>query len=183
MSASSAWSPDGRRLCVVSSATDRSSPRRRAPRPGDRAGTRLPPHRPAAVPAQRCRLHLPASRPTCGSWMSRTAAPGGSRPVRHATASLPGAPTAAVSPSCRTGILSPDLTWRADVYLIDAEGGPVTPGHGRPWRPRFGQPTWSPDGSLIAAIGSPVPGRQCLGQQPVAVRARGRAGRSRPDRG
>ena len=97
------------------------------------------------------------SRPTCGSWMSRTAAPGASHRASHGTSSPPGAPMASGSPSSRIGIRRRDLTWRADVYLIDAEGGPVTRVTGGRGDRTFGQPTWSPDGSLIAATGHRFP--------------------------
>ncbi len=45
-----------------------------------------------------------------------------------------------------------DLAWRSDVYVVPVEGGPatrVTSGKERLFR----HPAWSPDGSLIAAMG------------------------------
>jgi dipeptidyl aminopeptidase/acylaminoacyl peptidase len=48
---------------------------------------------------------------------------------------------------------NPDLGWRSDVYLADVRTGAVrqlSPGRGRQ---SWGAPSWSPDGAWIAAIG------------------------------
>ena len=49
---------------------------------------------------------------------------------------------------------NPDLSWRSDVYVVDVRGGAlrqVSPGRGRQ---AWGSPAWSPDGRWIAAIGT-----------------------------
>ena len=49
---------------------------------------------------------------------------------------------------------NPDLGWRSDIYLVDVRDGRVrqlSPGRGRQ---NWGFPTWSPDGRWVAAIGS-----------------------------
>ncbi|MCC6617599.1 MAG: PD40 domain-containing protein, partial [Chloroflexi bacterium] len=49
---------------------------------------------------------------------------------------------------------NPDLGWRSDIYVVGASGGAVrqvSPGRGRQ---AWGGPSWSPDGKSIAAIGN-----------------------------
>ena len=49
---------------------------------------------------------------------------------------------------------NPDLGWRSDIYLVDVRGGTVrqlSPGRGRQG---WGAPSWSPDGRWVAAIGT-----------------------------
>jgi acylaminoacyl-peptidase len=49
---------------------------------------------------------------------------------------------------------NPDLSWRSDIYVVDVRGGgvrQVSPGRGRQ---AWGAPAWSPDGRWIAAIGT-----------------------------
>jgi len=150
-----AWSPDGDRLCVVSAATE-AEPKPKRRKPGD------PPERDARIldrlqymlngegfiydkapnlwivdvagGAAR-RLTSGASRDEDPQW-----SPDGKRICfvsnRHADA---------------------DLTWRADLYLIDAEDGDivrVTGGRGDRY---FGLQAWSPDGRWIACVGNRLP--------------------------
>jgi dipeptidyl aminopeptidase/acylaminoacyl peptidase len=49
---------------------------------------------------------------------------------------------------------NPDLSWRSDIYVVEVRGGAirqVSPGRGRQ---AWGAPSWSPDGRWIAAIGT-----------------------------
>ena len=50
-----------------------------------------------------------------------------------------------------------DLTWRYDIYLVDADGGPVTQVSGGRGDRAFTSPAWSPDGRWIAAAGHRYP--------------------------
>ncbi|MGI8534468.1 MAG: S9 family peptidase [Candidatus Limnocylindrales bacterium] len=150
-----AWSPDGRRLCLVSAATDpeRKPPRRR---PED------PPERDARI-IDRLQYMLngtgfihdkapnlwlvnaqdgAATRLTSGDNRDEQPAwsPDGKRICfvsdRHADR---------------------DLTWRTDIYLVDVDGGDVTRvSNGRGDRVFF-LPAWSADGRWIAAAGHRFP--------------------------
>jgi dipeptidyl aminopeptidase/acylaminoacyl peptidase len=146
-----AWSPDSRRLCVVSGATSASRPASAPRGPGDppRRDLRLideldyqlngvgftyeHPSRLWVVDVERGT----ARRITSGSRGDEQPAwsPDGTRLAFVANRG-PGA----------------DLAWRSDVYVVPADGGSpirVTTGRERLFR----HPAWSPDGSLIAAIG------------------------------
>jgi dipeptidyl aminopeptidase/acylaminoacyl peptidase len=150
-----AWSPDGTRLCLVSAAVrpDRIVPRREPGEPPVRdvrlidrlqyqlngAGFTYDREPNLWVVDVRTgeprRLTSGASHDTSPAW-----SPDGSRIAfvsnRHADA---------------------DLTWRTDLYLVDAAGGtPVRITGGRGDR-AFGHPAWSPDGSVIAAYGHRMP--------------------------
>ncbi|HET8776412.1 MAG TPA: hypothetical protein VFN76_02015, partial [Candidatus Limnocylindria bacterium] len=49
---------------------------------------------------------------------------------------------------------NPDLGWRSDIYVVDVRGRnlrQLSPGRGRQ---QWGQPSWSPDSKWIAAIGN-----------------------------
>ena len=149
------WSPDGHRLCVVSSATTPHPARQR--------------QHPDAAPARDARLIDRLQYQLNGAgftyqkppnlWVvdvadgeARRLTAGSSRDVQP-TWSPDGRRIAFVSDRHP----APDLTWRADVYVIDADGGPVTRVTGGRGDRAFGQPSWSPDGSLIAATGHRFP--------------------------
>jgi len=149
------WSPDGARLCVVSAATTPEPPRRRRD--------------PDAAPARDARLIDRLQYQLNGAGFTYQKPPnlwivdvadGGARRLTSGTSrdiqpawSPDGHRIAFVSDRHP----APDLTWRADIYVIDADGGPVTRITGGRGDRTFGQPTWSPDGSLIATIGHRFP--------------------------
>lgn len=52
-----------------------------------------------------------------------------------------------------------DLTWRADVYAVDVEGGKIRRVTGGRGQRAFSHPAWSPDGTWLAALGHRYPAR------------------------
>ncbi|MCY7418476.1 MAG: DPP IV N-terminal domain-containing protein, partial [Chloroflexi bacterium] len=150
-----AWSPHGTHLCVVSAATT-VTPRRQRRDPD------APPARDARL-IDRLQYQLDGAGFTYQKppnlWI--TAVADGSAWRLTSGAARDGQPT--WSPDGRRIAFvsdrhpAADLTWRSDIYLIDAEGGQVTRVTGGRGDRTFGQPTWSPDGSLIAAIGHRFP--------------------------
>ncbi len=150
-----AWSPDGRQLCIVSAATTTDAPRQR--RDAD-----APPARDARL-IDRLQYQLNGAgftyqRPP-NLWVVDIA-DGAARRLTSGS-SRDGQP--AWSPDGRTIAFvsdrhpAPDLTWRTDIYRIDAAGGPVTRVSGGRGDRTFGHPTWSPDGALIATLGHRFP--------------------------
>ncbi len=150
-----AWSPDGSRLCITSAATSLRRPSRR--------------HDPGAAPARDARIidRLLYQRNGAGFTFDRPpnlwvvdVADGHARRLTSGTA-RDGQPT--WSPDGRRIAFvsdrhpAPDLSWRTDVYLVDAAGGPITRVTGGRGDRAFGQPTWSPDGGTIAAVGHRFP--------------------------
>ncbi len=145
-----AWSPDGASLCVVSSATaakrpapkqDDPEPPRRDVRLIDELGYQL--NGAGFIYEHRSNL-----------WIV-TVADG---TVRRLTSGRSNDGQPAWSPDGkRIAFVSdrgpdPDLAWRSDVYIVDADGGRplrVTAGDER----SFLRPRWSPDGQWIAATG------------------------------
>jgi acylaminoacyl-peptidase len=145
-----AWSPDGARLCVVSAATSATRPRqdpasadtpRRDVRLIDRLGYQL--NGAGFIYEQRSNL-----------WVIEVADGG----TRRLTSGRSVDQQPAWSPDGKRLAFAsdrspdPDLSWRSSIYLVDADGGKpvrVTAGEER----AFGQPAWSPDGKLIAAVG------------------------------
>ncbi|MFN8621087.1 MAG: S9 family peptidase [Chloroflexota bacterium] len=150
-----AWSPDGTRLCITSGAL-------RADRP---AATRAP----GDPPARDVRLIDRLQYQLNGSgfiydrepklWVVDVAT---GTPRRLTGGTAHDAAPAWSPDGTRIAFRSnrhanADLTWRTDVYVIDAGGGePVRISGGRGDR-TFGHPAWSPDGTLIAAYGHRMP--------------------------
>ncbi len=147
------WSPDGRRLCVVSGATSTEPEKPRDRRPGD-------------PPAPDTRLidrlgyqfngagfihdkfqHLWLVDATTGGSELLTR---GDHHDRDPRWSPDGRRVAFVSDRHPNA----DLGWRTDIHLVDIGSRNVTqlsPGRGRQ---SWGAPAWSPDGKWIAAIGT-----------------------------
>jgi dipeptidyl aminopeptidase/acylaminoacyl peptidase len=149
------WSPDGRQLCVVSAATTVDLPRRRRD-PGQAPARDF--HLIDRLQYQLNGVGFTYQKPP-NLWVvdvadgsARRLTSGTSRDVQP-TWSPDGTRIAFVSDRHP----APDLTWRADVYLVDAAGGTVTRVTGGRGDRTFGQPTWSVDGSLIATIGHRFP--------------------------
>jgi acylaminoacyl-peptidase len=146
------WSPDGKRLCVVSGATS-AEPEKSKRKPTD------PPERDAHL-VDRLQYMLNAAGyiykfpPKLWLIDAQTGAAqkltsGGSRDEDPAW-----------SPNGRTIVFAsnrhpdPDLTWRRDLYTVDVAAGKVKRVSGGRGPRAFGQPAWSPDGRWIAAIGA-----------------------------
>jgi dipeptidyl aminopeptidase/acylaminoacyl peptidase len=150
-----AWSPDGRRLCIVSAATSttRGRPRRK---PGE-------PPPPDTHLIDRLQYMLNGvgytynKRPNL--WVVDVA--GGA--ARRITSGSSEDEQPAWSPDgtriCFASNRHPDadLTWRRDLYLVSAEGGPVTRLTAGRGDRVFQCPAWSPDGRWIAAYGHRFP--------------------------
>jgi dipeptidyl aminopeptidase/acylaminoacyl peptidase len=145
------WSPDSTRLCIVSGATRATPPEPDAPRPGE------PPRRDIRLidelDYQLNGVGFTYDHPP-RLWVVDVA----SGSARRITSGSRGDEQPAWSPDgTQIAFISDrgagaDLRWRSDVYLVSAEGGPVTrvtTGRERLFR----HPAWSPDGSLIAAMG------------------------------
>ncbi|MBX3030760.1 MAG: S9 family peptidase [Chloroflexi bacterium] len=149
-----AWSPDGQRLCLVSTATTaerRAKPRTpEKPRRDARLIDRLQYQLNGAGFIHDKAAHLwvvevgsgVAQRITSGEWHDEQPAwsPDGAR-IAFVSDRHP----------------ARDLGWRSDVYLVDASGGPVTRVTGGRGDRTFQHPAWAPDGSSIAAIGHRFP--------------------------
>ena len=144
------WSPGSDRLCVVSAAT---SAKREAPRPE----AAEPPRRDARL-INELGYQLNGAgfiyEQKTNLWVVDVA-DGATRRLTSGR-SRDGQP--AWSPDGKRIAFAsdrgsnPDLTWRAGIYLIDADGGkPVLVSKGE--ERLFAEPVWSPDGKLIAAVG------------------------------
>jgi dipeptidyl aminopeptidase/acylaminoacyl peptidase len=150
-----AWNPDGTRLCVVSAAVRPDAvPRRR--NPGD-------PPRPDIRLVDRLQYQLNGvgfiyDRPP-NLWLVDVATGATRRLTSGSSADTQPAWSPDGTRICFVSNRHPDadLTWRSDLYLVEAKGGvPVRVTGGRGDR-GFGNPAWSPDGAWIAAIGHRFP--------------------------
>ncbi|HEX2221712.1 MAG TPA: hypothetical protein VHK06_04240, partial [Candidatus Limnocylindria bacterium] len=147
-----AWSPDGGRLCIVSTATTERHERK----------PELPPGQP---PESDIRLidRLRYQHNGVGFvhdrfqnlWLVDVESGGltrltdGPNRDQEPAWSPDGGRIAFVSDRHR----NPDLTWRTDVYLVDADGGRprrLSSGSGKQ---AFVAPAWSPDGEWVGALG------------------------------
>lgn len=146
-----AWSPDGTRLCVVSGAT--TTAHTDAPK---QAGT--PPRRDARL-IDELDYQLNGAGFTYEHppklWVVDVA----TGAARRLTSGRSRDEQPAWSPDGRRIAFAsnrgpaPDLHWRADIWIIDADGGKpfrVSAGAERFFR----HPAWSPDGSRVAAVGN-----------------------------
>ena len=145
------WSPEGRRLCLVSGAST-------AAREREERSPGTPPKRDAKL-IDRLQYMLNGEgyiyEHPPKLWLAdvsdgslRRLTSGASRDEQP-TWSPDGDQIAFVSNRHR----DPDLTWRSDVYVVAPDGGAarrVTGGRGQR---AFGQPVWSPDGRWLAVIG------------------------------
>ncbi len=148
-----AWSPDGRRLAVVSTA-ESAEPERtpeRKPEDGPAPDTRLIDtlgyqfNGAGFVNERFTRLWLVDAESGSAELLTR-----GRNHDRDPQWSPDGRQIAFVSDRHP----NPDLGWRTDIYLVDARGGAVrqlSTGRGKQG---WGAPAWSPDGRWVAAIGS-----------------------------
>ncbi len=150
-----AWSPDGRRLCICSPATT-SSERRPDRAPGE-------PPKPDARLIDRLQYMLNGvgfidDKPP-NLWIVDVA----DRTARRLTSGPSHDEQPAWSPDgSRICFVSnrhpdPDLTWRFDLYLIEADGGRVVRVTGGRGDRLFQHPAWSPDGAWIATMGHRYP--------------------------
>ena len=147
------WSPDGRRLVVVSSAGSTEPERKpeRKPEDGPAPDTRLIDtlgyqyNGAGFVNDRFSRLFLVDAETGAAEPLTR-----GDHHDGDPRWSPDGRQVAFVSDRHP----NPDLNWRSDIYVVDARGGAprqVSTGRGRQG---WGQPAWSPDGRWIAAIGA-----------------------------
>jgi dipeptidyl aminopeptidase/acylaminoacyl peptidase len=145
------WSPDGRRLCVVSGATSTTRAERGPRDPGE------PPRRDLRLidelDYQLNGVGFTYEHPP-RLWIVDVE----SGAARRITSGSRGDEQPAWSPDgTRLAFVAnrgagADLLWRSDIYVVSADGGTatrVTAGRERLFR----HPRWSPDGTLIAAIG------------------------------
>jgi acylaminoacyl-peptidase len=149
------WSPAGDRLCIVSPATAARPARRRRK-------VEQPPDRDARL-IDRLQYQLNGvgftyDRPP-NLWVLDVAT-GECRRItsgRHVDEQPAWSPDGRRIAFVSNRHANPDLRWRTDVYLVDAEGGPVTRMTGGRGDRVFGAPAWSPAGEVVAVLGHRLP--------------------------
>jgi acylaminoacyl-peptidase len=150
-----AWAPNGRRLCAVSAAT-----RKRSAKP-ERKPTD-PPERDARL-IDRLQYQLNGVGFTYDKPAKLWVVDVADGSARRITSGRSIDENPSWSPDgrriCFVSDRHPDadLTWRKDIYLIDAGGGPVRRVSGGRGDRFFDHPTFSPDGRWIAAMGHRYP--------------------------
>ena len=167
-----AWSPDGRRLAIVSTA-DATQPEKkpeRRPEDGPAPDTRLIDtlsyqfNGAGFVHERFTRLWLVDAESGAAELLTR-----GNHHDGDPRWSPNGRQIAFVSDRHP----NPDLGWRSDIYLVDVGGGDVRQLSSGRGRQEWGAPSWSPDGRWVAAIGTRDWRRGELGQASVwRLRAR-----------
>lgn len=161
-----AWSPDGRRLAVVSGAisTEPERKRERKPEEGPAPDTRLIDtlsyqlNGAGFVHDRFQRLWLVDVASGEAELLTR-----GDHHDRSPQWSPDGRRIAFVSDRHP----NPDLGWRTDIYLVDVGSKEVRQLSSGGGRQDWGAPAWSPDGQWIAAIGNPEWTRGVLRQASV----------------
>lgn len=149
------WSPDGRRLCVVTGATTAERQDRPA-RTGD------PPKRDARLIDRLGYMEngegFTYDR-TPNLWIVEIDGGGARRLTRgrHHDRSPAWSPDGGTIAFVSDRHPDPDLSWRSDVYLAEAESGRVTRLTGGRGDRVFDHPAWSPDGAWVAAVGHRFP--------------------------
>ena len=188
------WSPDGRRLAVVSTA-DSTEPEKkpeRKPEDGPAPDTRLIDtlsyqfNGAGFVHERFTRLWLVDADSGAAELLTRG---------NHHDADPQWSPDGRQIAFVSDRHPNPDLGWRSDIYLVDVRGGTVrqlSPGRGRQG---WGAPSWSPDGRWVAAdrdarlaarrpaagIGLALPRSRRRGREPAPGR-RSRGGRRHEQR-
>lgn len=149
------WSPDGTRLCLVSSATTpERRERRRRPQDPPEPDIRLIDRLSYMYNGQGFTYDKPLNL-----WVVEIESGAAHRLTRgRANDEFPvwspnGRRIAFVSSRRR----DPDLTWRSDIYTVDVEDGSVVQISGGNGDQIFTMPAWSPDGRWIAAMGHRYP--------------------------
>ncbi len=159
-----AWSPDGRRMCVVSTAESEQPPRRQERRPGD-----PPPSDYRFVDRLQYQENDRALRSDAGFVHDRHAhlwlVDVETGALRRLTSGTHDDSGPMWSPDGRRIAFESrrqrdaDLDWQMDIFLLDVASGRVDRLTGGRGRRSFAAPRWSPDGAWIAAIGHRFPGR------------------------
>ncbi|MEP6680464.1 MAG: S9 family peptidase [Chloroflexota bacterium] len=150
-----AWSPDGRRLCVVSAAARADAPRKAERAPGE-------PPEPDTRLIDRLRYQFNGigfvEDRFQNLWLIDVASGSAERLTSGASHDLSPAwsPDGKRVAFASDGRGDADLTWRQDIYLLDLASRATTrlsPGRGSQY---WSAPAWSPDGRWIAAVGRPA---------------------------